>query len=131
MKKFSYSIFSCVDFFQDTYDTDILSIESAAQGLDIMKKEFIFYKRTYEDQSQSPMWKYMLEYFVDRYTQMAEEKFNTNSLDAQIQYSIRLYCYGCVGMTQEWLLKDTMTPSKTIAEMMFQSMPQNLKTIYF
>ena len=43
----------------------------------------------------------MLEYFIKRYELVAKEKLNTEVLDTQLKYSIRLYCYGCVGMTKE------------------------------
>lgn len=57
--------------------------------------------------------------------------FGTDTLDTQTLYSIRLYCYGTVGMTREWLLTDNITPSETIVEMMFNSIPDNLRKIFF
>ncbi len=118
-------------FTQAARETDVISIASAADGLKQMRKDFIFYKRAYEDSSQNPLWKYMLEYFVSRYTQSAKTLLKTNVLDAQLEYSIRLYCYGGVGMTREWLLYDNITPAETVVEMMFQSMPERLRHIYF
>ncbi len=117
-------------FFQDAFQTDLLSVSSAAQSMNRMRSDFIFYKRAYEDSSQNPMWAYMLEYFVERYTALAREKAETE-LDTQTKYSIRLYCYGTLGMTREWLLKDNITPAETIVEMMFNSMPESLKNLYF
>lgn len=96
-----------------------------------MKQDFIFYKRAYEDNSQNPMWSYMLEYFVKRYTLLAKERLGTNTLDAQTLFSIRHYCFGSVGMTREWLLNDNITPADTVVSMMFHSMPENLRKIYF
>ena len=118
-------------FFQPAEHTDVLSVESAAQSMNRMRQDFIFYKRAYEDRSQSPMWAYMLEYFVDRYTNLAKEKLGVDTLDTQTQYSIRLYCYGSLGMTREWLLTDNITPARTAVEMMFASMPENIRSIYF
>ena len=117
-------------FFQAAYDTDVLSIESAAKSMNPMRNEYIFYKRAYEDHSQSPMWSYMLEYFVKRYTEIAQEKAGAE-LDTQTKFSIRLYCYGTLGMTREWLLKDNITPAQTVVEMMFNSMPGKLRNLYF
>ena len=59
------------------------------------------------------------------------EKMRTDYLDAQIIYSIRPYCYGTLGMTREWLLQDNITPAETAVEMMFDSMPEKLKDIFF
>ena len=118
-------------FTQSAFSTDILSVESATKGMTQMKEDFVFYKRAYEDKSQTPLWQYMLEYFVSRYTKEAKQRLNTDSLDTQLSYSIRFYCYGAVGMTKEWLLTDNITPAKTVVEMMFQSMPDSLHTIFF
>ena len=113
------------------YKTDILDTDSAAEAMDQMKKDYIFYKRAYEDNSQTPMWKYMLEYFVDQYTQIAKTRLKTDILDTGTAYSIRLYCYGTLGMTREWVLHDNITPAKTAVQMMFNAMPETLKFIYF
>ena len=116
--------------FQSAYDTDVLDLDSAAKALDRMKKDCIFYKRAYEDNSQTPMWQYMLEYFVGRFSQMARQNLDTDTLDIQILYSIRLYCYGTLGMTREWVLTDNITPARTAAQMMLKSMPETLKQIF-
>ena len=115
---------------QSAYDTDILDLDSAAKALEQMKKNLIFYKRAYEDNSQTPMWQYMLEYFVNQYHQLAMKKLDTDILDAQLKYSIRLYCYGTLGMTREWVLYDNITPARTVTAMMYEAMPESLKNIF-
>ena len=94
-----------------------------------MKQEILFYKRAYEDSSQNALWRYMLEYFVRRYTELVKEKLGTDLLDTQLAYIIRFYCMGAVGMTQEWVLNDNITSAETVVQMMFHSMPENMKTI--
>ena len=117
-------------FCQRTLQTDVLSVESAAAAMNGMRQDYVFFKRTWEDNSQSPMWAYMHEYFVKRYTEIAREKTGGES-DAQTRFSIRLYCYGTLGMTREWLMKDNITPAQTVVEMMFRSMPERLRELYF
>ena len=117
-------------FFQDADSTDILSVASAAAGMNKMRQEMLFYRRAYEDSSQNALWQYMLEYFVDQYIRLAKEKLGVDQLDTQLRYSIRLYCYGTVGMTREWILQDNITPSDVIVRMMFASMPERLRQIY-
>ena len=117
-------------FCQRTLQTDVLSVESAAAAMNSMRQDYIFFKRAYEDNSQSPMWAYMHEYFVRRYTEIAREKTGAE-LDAQTQFSLRLYCYGTLGMTREWLLNDNITPAETVVRMMFDSMPDHLRRILF
>ncbi len=118
-------------FFQSAYRTDVVSADSAAKALDQMKRDIIFYKRAYEDVSQNALWKYMLEYFTERYLRMAKERLGTEILDPQLAYSIRFYCMGAVGMTQEWVLSDNITPAKTAVQLMFASMPEQMRRVFF
>jgi AcrR family transcriptional regulator len=115
---------------QSALDTDILSVESAAKALDEMRRDRIFFKRAYEDRSQSPMWAHMLEYFARHYTDLYEE-LTDHKPDAQASYSIRLYCYGTLGMTREWLLTDSRLPAETVVRMMYASMPEALRHVFF
>ena len=118
-------------FCSDAYGMDITSVASAAAGMNKMKQQILFYKRAYEDSSQNALWHYMLEYFVRRYTELVKEKLGNDLLDTQLAYSIRFYCMGAVGMTQEWVLNDNITSAETVVQMMFQSMPENLRNILF
>ena len=59
------------------------------------------------------------------------KKLSTDILDSQLAYSIRFYCMGAVGMTQEWVLNDNITSAETVVQMMFNSMPENLRKIFF
>ncbi len=118
-------------FFQEAYDTDVISVESAARAMSRMKNDMVFYKRAYEDSSQNALWRYMVEYFVARYAELAREKLGTDMLDTQTAYSIRLYCMGAVGMTREWVLEDNITSAETVVQMMFASMPNSLHALFF
>ena len=118
--------------FKDKYDLVAwMFFSSAAAGMNRMKQEILFYKRAYEDSSQNALWHYMLEYFVRRYTELVKEKLGADLLDTQLAYSIRFYCMGAVGMTQEWVLNDNITSAETVVQMMFNSMPENLHRILF
>lgn len=114
---------------QTALDTDILSVESAARALDSMRDDLVFFRRAYEDHSQSPMWAHMLEYFVRRYTGIYEKRCG-EAPDARTAYAIRLYCYGTLGMTREWLLQDDGTPAEEAVRMMFDAMPEVLKRFF-
>ena len=118
-------------FFQDANATNIIDVKDSAAGLNKMKQEILFYRRAYEDTSQNALWQYMLEYFAAAYTDLAKAMSGSDLPDSQLQFSIRLYCYGAVGMTKEWVLSDNITSAETLAEMMFRSMPDSLRKIYF
>ena len=38
---------------------------------------------------------------------------------------------GAVGMTRKWVLIDNITSAETVVQMMFNSMPENLRKILF
>ena len=118
-------------FLHSVLETDVVSVKSAAAHMNQMRNDFLFYKRAFEDSSQNALWQYIHKYFVDRYAQEARLILDTDTLDTQTEFSIRLYCFGAVGMTREWLLNDNITPAETIVEMMFNSMPETLRKIYF
>ena len=118
-------------FYHKAYGTDVISVHSAAKAMRQLKNDMIFYKRAYEDPSQNALWRYMVDYFAKRYTDAAKEKLGTDVLDTQLAYSIRFYCMGAVGMTQEWVINDNITSAETVVTMMFNSMPEALRRIYF
>ncbi len=118
-------------FFNKAFETDIVSVESSAKAMNQMKKDILFYRRAYEDQSQNALWTYMVEYFTKRYSDLAKSELDTKVLDPQLAYSIRFYCMGAVGMTRDWVLNDNITSAETVVQMMFASMPENLREIYF
>ncbi len=118
-------------FFQAADRTDIIDQKDAAEAMKQMKNDMLFYKRAYEDTSQNALWQYMLEYFAQKYTLLAKKMTGKESLDTQLLFSIRLYCYGAVGMTREWVLQDNLTSAETVVSMMFHSMPPELQRIYF
>ncbi len=118
-------------FCHSAAETDVVSVESSAEAMRRMKSDILFYRRAYEDASQNALWKYMHEYFVRRYTALAKEKLGADVLDTQLAYSIRFYCMGAVGMTQEWVLNDNITSAETVVRMMFTSMPENMRAAVF
>lgn len=118
-------------FYHSAEKMDVTSLSSAANHMKQMKIDYLFYKHAYEDNSPNALWQYMLEYFVEAYSDAAKKRLGTDRLDAQLSYSIRLYCYGAVGMAKEWILCDNTTSAETAVEMMFRSMPENLRSIYF
>lgn len=118
-------------FFQDAENTNIIDVKDAAAGLNKMKQNILFYRRAYEDTSQNALWQYMYGYFVNAYALLAKEMTGRDPLDTPLLFAIRLYCYGTVGMTREWVLTDNITSAETLVQMMFDSMPESLKNIYF
>ncbi|MCR5160207.1 MAG: TetR family transcriptional regulator [Lachnospiraceae bacterium] len=118
-------------FYDSAFSTDILDKTEAAVSLRQVKKDYLFYKRANEDSSQNPLWQYMLEYYAGRYMEIAREKLGTDALDKGTVFSIRLYSYGTIAMSREWAFGKDPTPAEEVVELMYQSMPQNLRDIFF
>ncbi len=112
-------------------ETDAVDARSAAESMKKMKNEMLFYRRAYEDTSQNALWLYIHAYFTEEYTRAAKEKLQTDVLSTQLLFSIRLYCYGAVGMVKDWVLNDNVTSAETEVEMLFRSMPAEMHRIYF
>ena len=118
-------------FYHDAFGIDVTDQKAAAESMKKMKNEILFYRQAYEDNSQNALWQYIHQYFTDEYTKAAKEKLQTDVLSAQLLFSIRLYCYGTTAMTKEWILDDNVTSAETVVEMMFESMPEVMKSVYF
>ena len=118
-------------FYHSAENTDVIDLKSAAENMKVMKSNMLFFHRAYEDTSQNALWQYMCGYFIDEYTKAAKRKLNSDRLDAQLLFSIRLYCYGAVSMAKEWILSDNAVSAETVVSMMFQSMPSCMRSVYF
>lgn len=118
-------------FFRDADSTSITDLDSAANALNEMKRKTAFYKQAYADNSQNALWKYMVDYFEKRYDKLVADKLAPDQLPFALKYQIRLYCYGCVAMTKEWVLGDEPFSGRDAAQLMFDSMPEELHSICF
>ena len=117
-------------FYEDAFQTNILDVRDAAESLKRTKENYIFFKRAFEDFSQNPLWRYMQEYYSGRYMELAKARLGTDTLDEQIIFSIRMYSYGTIAMSQDWILSNSAVPAEREAAMMFASMPELLKEIF-
>ncbi|MBO7710572.1 MAG: TetR family transcriptional regulator C-terminal domain-containing protein, partial [Lachnospiraceae bacterium] len=77
-----------------------------------------------------PLWQYMQEYYSNQYIRIAKERLQTDELDEQTVFSIRMYSYGTIAMSREWILNDHKTPAEKEVEMMFATMPEILRRIF-
>ena len=47
-------------FVHEADDTDILDADSATKSMEKMRSDYLFYKRAYEDTSQTPQSRYLI-----------------------------------------------------------------------
>ncbi len=118
-------------FYNSIANVAITDIQAASEQMQRMKEDVIFYRRAFEDTSQNALWRYMVEYFAGAYTSMVETVLQPKAPDEQLLFSIRLYCYGMIGMAREWFLQDNGIPAEMIVKKMYASMPENLHRVCF
>lgn len=118
-------------FCQSSFHTSVISLKDTAESLNQLREDFMFYKRAYEDASQNALWKYMREYYIRNFIEEARRIKGSDDLDPQLLFGIRLYCYGASALTWEWLLYDNKTSAEAEARLMFASMPDCMKDVFF
>ena len=110
---------------------NVIDVKEAAESIQGMKEDLLFYRRAYEDTSQNALLKYMTEYFTEKYIQAAKERLHVDRLEPKLLFSIKLYSYGAVNMSRQWILKEEELSAETVIRWMFDSMPEELRKIYF
>lgn len=89
-----------------------------------------FFINALEDHTQNNLREYILEFYIQDETKVLCEYLGCEELDMDLDYTIRQYSYGCMGMTIEWLLgKKNYTP-KQFAYYQYKFMPDVLKEAY-
>ena len=116
-------------FLQTMGDLDIISVPDVIAALKRMKEDYRFFSHAYEDSSLVPFWQYMLEYYVRRFEDSARICLGVGKLDPATEFCIRMYSYGGIGMTREWLNGSEM-PAEELVRLYYTAMPELLKQIY-
>ena len=117
-------------FYRSAYGTNIISVEEAAASMERVKADMLYYKNAYADTSKDALWQYMFAYYVEGYARIAREALG-HELDQQLMLSVRLYCYGAMSVTRDWVLSNDDTSAEDMVKMMFASMPPELHRLYF
>lgn len=119
-------------YLQDVEGIGILNLEKDTAALNKLRHDFVFYKKAFEDvTAQNPLWNYILEYYVKKFSDAAMQLMNTDKLDEEIIFTIRHYVYGNVWTMVEWILKNDSMPAEKYITMCFQAMPDKLKEIFY
>lgn len=117
-------------YVQTATGMNISDYRSAAESLERMKQDSQFYKQAYADHSQNALRGYILEYFQELYERAVKDRSGVEHLDEETRFSIRMFIYGGIAMSREWLENDAADPAIEVTRMMFQCMPENLKEIF-
>ena len=117
-------------FYQQSHRADSTDVKDTAADLQRMRDSMVLYRTALNDSSMSALWQYMQEYYVEQYTDRAMDILHTDALDAQLLFTIRLYCCGAVSIIREWITGNSPVPAEILVRMMYRSMPESLRQIY-
>ena len=117
-------------FHHQAYSADSTDIREEAGSLQRMRDAMAPYMETLKDPSVYAVWQNLQEYYVDYYTDRAMALLHTDALDAQLLFTIRLYCCGAASIIREWIAGNSPVPAEILVRMMHRSMPESLQQIY-
>lgn len=90
-----------------------------------MKENRAFYRHLYLDPGISEMINYLVHYFNACYQDLLTRR-QYPLTDAE-RFSLRLYVYGSIYMTREWILDDCRLPAQELSERMQENQPAWLR----
>lgn len=103
--------------------TALFDVPTRVKVLESVRLDGSFYRNIYIDANISDMLSYLVEYDVGHYEDTAKEILEVDKLDAYQLFSIRMFVYGGIYMTREWILDGFRTEPSLLAELMQASMP--------
>lgn len=115
--------------YDDTSGTpeNIFSLHTTEYVFSRIKEEQSFYKIVYYDSGISNLVDYLIQYNYSRFEEKIKSALNIDALDDEQKFSLRMYCYGGLYMSREWVLGGCKLSPKVIAEQMFCNMPDWMK----
>ncbi|HCD08670.1 MAG TPA: TetR family transcriptional regulator [Lactobacillus sp.] len=105
------------------------SIASITKNLTQMEQRKTFYQKTYTDNSQNSINKYIQKFNVIS-AKNAVEKYYQTSLTAEQEYAIKYHSYGSMGLFNEWLNNQTPITIEQLATFQYKHTPKFLKVAY-
>lgn len=106
-----------------------MGLEESVLSMETLQKDFVFYQKAFRDNSQNPLWKYIVEYNTALYEKMLKQSLNVSELSDDIRFSVKYHCYGCIGISYEWIMQGAVVPPREIITKMTENMPRILKAV--
>lgn len=118
-------------FLSESKSSSIINSEEMIKKMFLrMEQKKEFFANALQDSSQNNLRQYMLDFYIESEEKVLKEYLKINELDEDLDYTVKNYSYGCMGLTIEWLLdKCSYTPEK-LAYHQYRLMPEILKEAY-
>jgi len=88
-----------------------------------------FFKRLYSDPGISELLDYLLRYNMEEFEKQLLPALQVDALTEEQQFSLRMYCYGGIYMTREWVLGGCKLDPEELSRRMTANMPEWMKTV--
>lgn len=103
--------------------------EESVLSMEMLQQDIVFYQKAFQDASQNPLWKYILEYNIELYEGMLKQSMHVSELSEDIRFSVRYHCYGCLGLSYDWIMQGATSSPKDLVSKMIEHMPPVLKQV--
>ena len=86
-----------------------------------------FFRNAFQDKSQNSLSEYQLDFYIQGEREVLCQYLGVETLDEELEYTIKQCSYGCLGHTVEWILgKNNLSPEK-MGYYQYKLMPDILK----
>jgi len=106
---------------------NIMTEHTQVNVLSRMRDNQTFYRRLYSDPGISELSDYLLRYNVESFEEQLLPALGAEHLSDEQKFSLRMYCYGGIYMSREWILGGCRLEPEELAERMKANMPEWMK----
>lgn len=103
--------------------------EGLTKKLIFIKKEATFFNSAFHSETQNSLIEHDIAQIIKFYSELLERK-NHSTIPKEIKFSLEIYCIGSVYKTVNWLKYGLKETPRELANLLVNSLPQNLKKYY-
>lgn len=101
----------------------ILDRQTMVSVLSAIRANYSFYKTLYSDPDISDLAGYLVKYNCSRYEEVIKDALHIDSLDDEMLFSLRMYVYGGIYMSREWVLGGCKMEPDELADRFLKNLP--------
>ena len=103
--------------------------EGLIKKFQYIRKEQNFFRQAFLIEDCNSLINYDFNCIYNFYLNVILSKLKVDSINEDLDFALRLYCYGCIYMTIEWLKNDLYPSEKVVARNLIKAMPTQLANL--
>ncbi|MBQ7889111.1 MAG: TetR/AcrR family transcriptional regulator C-terminal domain-containing protein [Erysipelotrichaceae bacterium] len=112
----------------DFKNQDTLTWKSISKDwLTMIEKEKNFYRNLYYSSSENQFLQLIHQHMFNAYDYILKSELN-GPLNETVQFQLEFYCIGMTLKIHEWIKSSTPIPAEQFCNLLFESMPEQIKT---